>query len=1076
MEETSSLNSERKSSSKSKNELANSKEEIRNDNLKGIEGKSTVEHTSYLKRVPKLKTEMNLRNKIAYNRAVNVLKVEKKHNKDLELSKEIKEYHEKGVKREVPKFLKRSLEYSSVYDGKILDEPKSMTREQHAENLKRIKEYNREQALRSRIDRAVQQTIKNIDNHAELAQKEREEKELKLKEEKEREILKIKENEEIKENQQNTIIIKNKNKQKNKTKRSLGKSKTKNKIKEVPPYTQAELLKNRKKVLSKMPLFEALYRGITGKPKACPKTEILEPKSKSQYRPSVKIRKSSLKASRNIHINDDQLRAKTTINDTRERRELEKESEKEVKNDIKKTQSYVQVTERSRMKKMILGKYNLGKIFSKEETLSDSPVNVTITRDKKEHQNLTTVLLKKNTKNSPGKDHHSNKLLEDFLKSRYFKQYQMDAGESIFYSKASTSLDQELNTLIKSRSLSYLNPPSKQCHVYTQRTTRDRASSRTRANPKFNKGTHTDRHTQFIVKGDSILRKDSFPETEGSEAFAMFQRLTPGKRADTTTGFRSKNNTNYEDKADKGCSSSIKFTREHVLSTIARATGREIRIKPALNMLTKDKCKSQRNMRSHIRRLTKKKDIMIGKNGIVSKYHKGELDYIETQANKVSFSPASFSETTDEQYIPNTLYGNSAVQAVKISESHRSLQRNTKSQALIKRYNLVKENEGQRPKDLQDMESRVIKSKIHFQRFYEKKNVSFMKMLSKLESKLHKQNQNSLEDLMIQKRRLVANQNKRFKGIKVNHNTQGREGEQSYVVRERINTDIEKYKKSCLKKGLTINDNSGKVDHLQSYDPDLINNNKTLFKKNTVSTDKCIQNEFSSLSSSKSFRRNDIKNEGSLDSENNQDASDKINSRLSIRIENAKVIDDILKPEKLSDDSNCSRNNKLSNSAKSISVLSAKYNSWTNNKSTKKRNKPSSTSANFKKNKNSKIHCNKKINSTKGDLDNKVYIPLFSNISKDKDKLVIGANPTPARDCNSSVNPNLQPSNRKLMANPLSSRYCSDASLTRKNSPRKRMNSFDNQRANNIDLPGRYKQSASKGCSSYKPDVNKRCN
>lgn len=51
------------------------------------------------------------------------------------------------------------------------------------------------------------------------------------------------------------------------------KNSPKQKLKDVNKYTEKELLKKRKRVLSKMGLYEALYRGVTGNPKSGEKPE-----------------------------------------------------------------------------------------------------------------------------------------------------------------------------------------------------------------------------------------------------------------------------------------------------------------------------------------------------------------------------------------------------------------------------------------------------------------------------------------------------------------------------------------------------------------------------------------------------------------------------------------------------------------------------------------------------------------------------------------------------------------------------------------------------------------------------------
>lgn len=76
--------------------------------------------------------------------------------------------------------------------------------------------------------------------------------------------------------------------------RNLAKAKKKE---EAPPYTQAGLLKSRNKVLSKMSLHEALYRGaIGGKKSNSPDPQ--SQKAKSLERPKIRIRKSPIKTNR----------------------------------------------------------------------------------------------------------------------------------------------------------------------------------------------------------------------------------------------------------------------------------------------------------------------------------------------------------------------------------------------------------------------------------------------------------------------------------------------------------------------------------------------------------------------------------------------------------------------------------------------------------------------------------------------------------------------------------------------------------------------------------------------------------
>jgi hypothetical protein len=75
------------------------------------------------------------------------------------------------------------------------------------------------------------------------------------------------------------------------------------KLKEEPkPYTQAQLLKNRNEVLSRMPLHEALYRrAIGGKKQTSPVPE--NSKTRGLDKSKIKIQKSTLKTNRDGSLN-----------------------------------------------------------------------------------------------------------------------------------------------------------------------------------------------------------------------------------------------------------------------------------------------------------------------------------------------------------------------------------------------------------------------------------------------------------------------------------------------------------------------------------------------------------------------------------------------------------------------------------------------------------------------------------------------------------------------------------------------------------------------------------------------------
>jgi len=83
-------------------------------------------------------------------------------------------------------------------------------------------------------------------------------------------------------------------------KKKVSKNKKKLFNKEVVVYTQADLLKSRKKVLSKMSLHEALYKGITGKPRKTPEGSPEQKNEQVISKPLVRIRRSPIKTARNI--------------------------------------------------------------------------------------------------------------------------------------------------------------------------------------------------------------------------------------------------------------------------------------------------------------------------------------------------------------------------------------------------------------------------------------------------------------------------------------------------------------------------------------------------------------------------------------------------------------------------------------------------------------------------------------------------------------------------------------------------------------------------------------------------------
>ena len=90
------------------------------------------------------------------------------------------------------------------------------------------------------------------------------------------------------------IILDNKSRVKDKQKTPRKRNNLRNggkfKSKEEPPYTQAQLLSKRKKILSKMPLYEALYRGVTGNTKKSSPSSVEKPKSQTVNRLKVRIK------------------------------------------------------------------------------------------------------------------------------------------------------------------------------------------------------------------------------------------------------------------------------------------------------------------------------------------------------------------------------------------------------------------------------------------------------------------------------------------------------------------------------------------------------------------------------------------------------------------------------------------------------------------------------------------------------------------------------------------------------------------------------------------------------------------
>jgi hypothetical protein len=132
----------------------------------------------------------------------------------------------------------------------------------------------------------------------------------------------------------------------------------------------------------------------------------------------------------------------------------------------------------------------------------------------------------------------------------------------------------------------------------------------------------------------------------------------------------------------------------------------------------------------------------------------------------------------------------------------------------------------------------------YYEKFKNRSKVSVMKMLSKLENNLHCKKETSLQDLLIQKRRLVSNQGKRFLGVKVNKFEEKMDGFQYFdptvknnfdqqnasdtILQHKIESDIQKYKKNVKnldksvnnQESLMKNDNS---NEFENFDAEYLN-------------------------------------------------------------------------------------------------------------------------------------------------------------------------------------------------------------------------------------------------------------
>jgi hypothetical protein len=122
----------------------------------------------------------------------------------------------------------------------------------------------------------------------------------------------------------------------------------------------------------------------------------------------------------------------------------------------------------------------------------------------------------------------------------------------------------------------------------------------------------------------------------------------------------------------------------------------------------------------------------------------------------------------------------------------------------------------------------------YYEKFKNHSKVSVMKMLSKLEKNLHRNKETSLQDLLIQKRRLVSNQGKRFLGVKVNKFGEKIDGFQYFDP--------------------TDKDNSGQPNALDTILQDKIESDIQKYKRNIKNQDKSVNNQESLL-------KNDISNE-----------------------------------------------------------------------------------------------------------------------------------------------------------------------------------------------------------------------
>ncbi|CAI2375355.1 unnamed protein product [Moneuplotes crassus] len=926
-------NEEAKESQKNKNDATNS------------------EKTRFLKRVPQLKTEMKLRSTIAYDKAISVLKMERKQNKDLQISNQINALG----KKEEPQFVKRTVNYSNVYDGEIFEGPK-MSKEEHAENLKRIREYNRDQSQRSKGDRAVTQTLENLDKHPEIGKIIGHKKEQK---EKMRDTLKEKntvrnksaergravDGEEIKENKEIKSIVKDKQKSKSSKRKSLRKSGSRNKIKDENSYSKSELLKNRKKILAKMPLFEALYRRATGNPKPPPEVEILKPTPKINHRPNAYRNKSSTRLSRNIPIDEDKHKARTSINLAKQKAIIKQKSVAEIKTKIVRAQFMSKPKNSGVLLKKL---FMISNDINKDSPLKmqNSEGTIVIPQEKSNQtsrqRSITMMLLDRKAKDL--QIERENKSLQDILRTKYFQCYGNPTQEN-------QSADKPM---LKSKAQQAYNPP-----LFTSSALGGFKNAINKPKPEF--PLIKDGSIQLMVEGDSIISHKERERSKGT--------------IDATYSNKESKRLNLTENKINGSRSLSSRNKDLIFSTFAQAASREIRIKPALNKFTKSK--SHRYLNAHIKRLTKKKDIKIDNKGVFNYDPQEDLNYVDKGQRK------SLSK------YPKKL-----------------LSRDAKSQATLRRYNLARSQETESTNRMEDIIARVNESKIPVDKFFEKKNVSFMKMLSRLDTNFD-QNPSSLQEIVIQKRRLIANQEKRFKGVKVKNISQEKELKKSkyIVIKSKIATDIEKYKRNLTKRDMKEDTNS-------EYGASDVNQDETFFhNKNSILADNELNNKSDCENSSKSLKDLKIDNDKTFNEEHFQEVTEHLNSRFSIKIGHSKMVKEVYQnkfEDKVNENENCASNShdsnhKHSNSAKSFSVLSAKYNSWNKPQKKKRHIEPTMTSVNF----------NKKDQPLK---------TQHSPTSKSSQKAPIKLIPKPENPSRSTLETMLKKSHRKLVPTSISER------------------------------------------------------